>query len=109
MRYTIRAPEPGHEGQVGAVSFRAGVAELDDTVHAAELRYFRSAGYGIEPFEATVLVDVDGDGEAEELPKKSASTEAWRAFAVEHGMPEEQANSMSRDELVDHYHKEEGQ
>lgn len=106
----VRTPEPGVNDTVGAVTFVDGAAQVDEDLHFAELRYFRGAGYGIdEPEEAPIEVDVDGDGNPEELPKKSASTEVWRAFAVEHGMPEDEANSKTRDELVAHYIREAGQ
>lgn len=104
--HIIRAPEGDFEGDVGAVKFRAGSAEADEATHAAELRYFRAAGYGVEELEAPVFADVDGDGVTEELPKRSASTDAWRAFAASHGMTEEEATSKSRDELVAYYHQE---
>jgi predicted PhzF superfamily epimerase YddE/YHI9 len=50
--------------------------------------------------------DVDGDGVVESLPRKSASTEEWRAFAAAHGMTEDEASGLSRDELVAHYYEE---
>lgn len=49
----VRTPQAGANDVVGSVTFREGVAELDEHVHAAELRYFRAAGYTIEePAEA---------------------------------------------------------
>ena len=104
---TVRTPEPGHTGYVGSIHFVDGVAEVDDD--AQELTYFRSAGYQIEDDEPDELRDVDGDGTLDVLPKKSASTEDWRAFAVAHGVPEDVANSKSRDELVAHFYEEGGQ
>lgn len=107
--YTVRTPVPGSNDTVGAVVFTGGVAQVDPAVHEAELRYFRAAGYIIDEPDEPVVADVDGDGASEELPRKSASTEAWRAFAVAHGMPEDEANSKSRDELAAHYYQEAGQ
>jgi hypothetical protein len=109
--HTVHTPEPGSHDKVGAVQFTNGAAQVDEVTHEAELRYFRAAGYTVvenEP-EEPVVADIDGDGAVEELPKKSASTEVWRAFAVEHGMPEDEANSKSRDELAAHYYQEAGQ
>lgn len=107
--HIVRTPEPGVNDTVGAVSFVGGVAEVDEDKHAAELRYFRAAGYGVEELTPADTADVDGDGGAEPLPRRNASVETWRAFAAAHGMAAEEASSMSRDELVAHYTKETGQ
>jgi hypothetical protein len=56
-----------------------------------------------------VTRDVDGDGVDEVLPRKSASTEVWRQFAVEHGMSEDDANAKSRDELVAYFAQDDDQ
>jgi hypothetical protein len=37
------------------------------------------------------------------MPKKSASTEAWQSYAISKGMDAEQAQAMTRDQLVEHY------
>lgn len=49
---TVRTPEPGVNDTVGAVTFVDGVAQVDEDLHAAELRYFRGAGYNVEQPEA---------------------------------------------------------
>jgi hypothetical protein len=99
----VRTPVAGYSGKVGAVMFVDGVARVDED--AQEMHYFRSAGYGVE--------DVDGDQaaaeEVEGLPRKSASTEAWRAFAVDNGMSQEQASALSRDDLVAHFTQDDDQ
>lgn len=111
--HRISTPIPGVSGafgKVGAVEFVDGHADIDETEHAAELRYFRDAGYLIEPIgqtepddEPIVEADVDGDDVIEALPKKSASAEVWRAFAVAHDMDQTEADGLSRDALVAHY------
>jgi hypothetical protein len=53
--------------------------------------------------------DVDDDGVEEVLPRRNASAEEWRRFAVEHGMSQADADNMSRDELVEHFTKEDDQ
>lgn len=128
----VRTPVPGWTGDVGRVHFVDGVAKVDD--NAQELAYFRSAGYGVDDFDEAVdaaveaddedkteeLIDLNAqggtadpdplvvkevkDGEQLVLPRKSASAETWRKFAVNSGgLSEEQAAGMTRDELVDHF------
>lgn len=117
--YRITTPAPGHTGMVGNVQFTDGVAVVDSDEHPGEHAYFVAQGYVVEPHEADgetaeetadeapVVADVDGDGIPEELPKRSASTGAWREFAVAHGMTQDEAAGLSRDELVARYSKEE--
>jgi len=103
MWYRISTPIAGHTGSVGAVHFVDGVAELDDATHPAEVAYCRGAGYHLEELDEPEPVEepVVEDGA---MPKKSASTDVWRAWAVEHGgMDAEEANTFSRDELVAHF------
>lgn len=104
--HRITTPQPGHNGDVGQVTFVDGVAEIDEAANPGELAYFRGAGYGVEELEPER--DVDGDGTPDRLPRRNASEAAWRAFAVEHGMDQEEADSLGRDELVARYSKEDG-
>lgn len=111
MRYRVSTPAVGYTGAVGGVTFVDGNAVVDDETHAAELGYCRNAGYTIEPLD-----QVDDPGEdvddpasatlAGEMPKKSAKTEDWRAYAVAQGMPVDEANAKSRDELVAQFTQE---
>lgn len=55
---------------------------------------------------AEEAAESDGDPGAADMPKKSASTEEWRAYAKASGMPAEEADAMSRTQLADHYTKE---
>jgi hypothetical protein len=50
--FIVRTPVAGATDTVGAVHFSDGVAQVDDETHAAELRYFRQAGYVVDPVEA---------------------------------------------------------
>jgi hypothetical protein len=112
MRYRVTTPVPDYRGSVGDVHFAAGEAVVDGDANPAEMAYFRARGYGIEEIaEDAGTADVDeSDPESPgpETPKKSASTEAWRAYAVAAGeMTEDEAGQMSRDELVEYFTTEE--
>lgn len=101
-RHTVTTPVAGYHGTVGGVTFVDGTAVVDDETHAAELAYFRGAGYDIAP-EGAPSAPAEPEP-ATEMPKKSASTEAWRTWAVEHGgMDQYEADEYSRDELVAHF------
>lgn len=103
--YRVTTPVVGFTGMSAGANFTDGVTEIED---GPSLRYFRSAGYGIEELDepATEPAEEDLDDGAE-MPRKSASTEAWRAWAIEHGgLPADVANTKSRDELVAHFTEE---
>lgn len=129
----VRTPVPGVNDTVGKVTFKDGVAKVaDDATELAYFRsagygiddYDEAldaaigneddpagadaleeleAQQGNQEDDPLVLRDVDGDGVEEVLPRKSASTETWRLFAVDHGMHEDDAKAMTRDELVAHF------
>lgn len=100
----VSTPVPDYSGSVGGVHFANGQALVDDEQHAAELDYFRRSGYVVEEAAADVVADVEAESDvddAEPQPAKNASTETWRAWAVDHGgMSAEDAGALSRDELV---------
>jgi hypothetical protein len=79
------------------------IAELEAEI--ARLRAGQPAA-GPDDGEEIAGRDVDGDGVVDKLPRKNASEAAWRQFAVEHGMSEDEANSLGRDELVARYTQE---
>lgn len=103
VAFTVSTPEPGYAGRVGAVEFVDGAATVDEVTHAAELAYFRVRGYGVEPVEPGESGPVEDEEATDELPKKSASTDAWRAYAVKHGMSAEEADAFTRDQLVERF------
>jgi hypothetical protein len=132
----VRTPVPGVNETVGQVTFVDGAAKVDDdatelayfrsagyqiddfdeALDAAKANEDDpAAADGLEGLDAQagnqdadplVVRDIDGDGVDEVLPRKSASTETWRQFAVEHGMHEDDARAMTRDELVAHFTKD---
>jgi hypothetical protein len=109
----VSTPVPGYSGSVGGVHFADGHALVDED--AAEMTYFRTAGYFIEEpadpedveTEDVEADDADEDAEddeAEPAPARNASTEAWRTWAVEHGgMSAEEAGELTRDQLVERF------
>lgn len=129
----VRTPVPGVNETVGKVTFADGAAKVaddatelayfrsagyqiddfDDALDAAKANEDDPAGVdelekldgqaGNQEDDPLVVRDVDGDGVEEVLPRKSASTETWRLFAVDHGMHEDDAKAMTRDELVAHF------
>lgn len=107
MRYRVTTPVAGYSGSVGSVQFVNGTANVDDATHAAELAYCRARGYDVAalaPDDEQQPHEADREHLEVEAPKRSASTDTWRTYAVEHGgMTVEQAADLSRDQLADHY------
>lgn len=102
MRVRINTPVEDHNGAVGNVLITQGVGYADSDAHAAELAYCRANGYTITELEATAPPEPQVPAEAPK-PRKSGSAEAWRAYAVEHGMPAEEAEQSTRDQLVERF------
>lgn len=109
--YRVTTPHPGYTGLSVGVQFVDGVGlTADDNA----LRYFRAQGYGVEPVDATPPAleaatapagpEVPDPPVAGEQPRKSASTEMWRTWAVEYGgMPAAEAAELTRDQLVERF------
>jgi len=97
----IRTPVLGFTGESVGVSFRDGVGYTDTP---AALAYFRSQGYGVEdPDIQPAPTSDDADLRSQAMPKKSASADAWRTYAVENGMSADEAATLSRDQLVERF------
>lgn len=47
------------------------------------------------------------DGGPEPVPARNASTDVWRDYATSNGLSSEEADAMSRDDLVAHFTSEE--
>ena len=94
----VTTPVLGFTGESVGVSFRDGVGHTDNP---AALAYFRSQGYGVE--EAGAPADADP------APRKSASKADWAAYAVAHGMTAEEAETLTRDQLVERFTTKEEQ
>jgi hypothetical protein len=103
-QFLVTTPIAGYTGEVGKVHFADGVALIDDETDAATLAYCRAAGYTVEASDDPEPDGDEPDGDDAEQPKKSASTEAWRAWAVEHGgLEADEAATLSRDQLVERF------
>lgn len=98
MRFRVTTPEEKFTGEVAGVSFAKGVAEVDGDEHRDALRYFRSAGYAVEPVDED---PVEPEQPAEpQKPAQSASKAEWVAWAVHNGMSAEEADALNKPDLV---------
>jgi hypothetical protein len=109
----VLTPVPGVNDDVGRVHFSNGVAEIDDTVHAAELNYMRNAGYIIrepdETAEEPAVDDPQPAAEAGDKPKKTAPVAEWRAYAVTQGLSVEEADALTKNQLVERFASDESE
>lgn len=115
-QFTITAPRPVTR-KVAGVSFVDGVATVDSSTDRAALAYFRRhAAYRIEALDGADVDAEQAEPAVEEVvvepvpqPARNAPTEVWRAYAKSMQMPAGQADAMSRDELVAHFTRGEGE
>jgi hypothetical protein len=112
MRYQVKAPAKKVNDTIAGVRFSDSSATVDGDVQPGALAYFRRQGYLVEEIrdqEPTPPAAAIPGAQAAELPRRSASTEAWRAYAVDHGgMTSEEAAELSRDQLADRFALKEG-
>ncbi len=101
--YKVSTPAPEHTGPVGGVDFVKGEATVDGDKHAAELAYFRGAGYGVEEIvEDTPDAEPevgDDDNTPVTPPPGNASADAWREHLLAVGATEDQVAGLNRDQL----------
>lgn len=115
MRYIVTAPESDFRGEVAGIAFFDGTAEVDESRIAA-LGYFRRRGYqvdaigsaGEEPATDAPTEDADEEPAEIPMPRKSGSRSDWAAYAIAQGMPEDEANQLTRDQLVERFPASEG-
>lgn len=102
MLYRITAPNEKYTGDVAGVHFVAGQAVTDDP---AALAYCRSAGYTIEPTDDQA--DEAPAAEAPNLtpsrPTTSGTKAEWVAWAVACGADPQEADRLTKQQLVDTY------
>lgn len=109
MRIKIETPVTDHTGLVGHVAITDGVGIADSDTNAAELAYCHRSGYTLtvaetgEPYDPTAAVAAPADPAEQPMPRRSGSAEAWRAYAIAHGVAPEEAETLSRDQLVERF------
>lgn len=109
-RVRITTPVADHSGVVGNVFITDGVAHADTDLHAAEIAYCRRNGYTVEelPDEPAgdsadeEFADEEQPGE-DKPPRRNGSVQAWRAYAVAHGLTADEAEQLTRDQLVERF------
>jgi hypothetical protein len=119
-RVKITTPVPDHDGVVGKVFITQGVGYADSETHAAEIAYCRANGYTVtdlddqpdnEPVEHSGPEQSEPESSEQEsseqeeasMPRRSGSAEAWREYAIARGMSAEEAQSLTRDQLVERF------
>jgi hypothetical protein len=66
------------------------------------VEYYESLGLQREQDEAPAEAPAADDG----LPKGNASREEWAAYALSRGLPAEELEPLTRDEIRDHFNEE---
>ncbi|RKT85605.1 hypothetical protein SAMN05421805_12792 [Saccharopolyspora antimicrobica] len=87
-----------------------GVALIDgrgETTDPAALAYFRRHGYTIGDDQALDEHQAQ-DAPDIERPSRTARKSDWVAYAIARGMPQDDAESLTRDDLARLYHDDEG-
>ena len=110
MRYVITTPEPRWTGEVAGVAFAFGRGVTDDNPPPRVINYFLRRGYGVEPVKAapSPAAEVsapaaDGPADRDPMPRKSASKADWQTYAIAHGVPADEAESLTRDQLAERF------
>lgn len=103
MRYVIITPEPRWTGEVAGVAFAFGRGVTDDNPPLRVINYFLRRGYGVEPVEVAAAPAADEPVDSDPMPRKSASKVDWQAYAIAHGVPAEEAESLTRDQLAERF------
>jgi len=95
-KFTVTAPVATFNGDVAALVFRDGKATADSRSDARALAYCRRHGYGVEPVEGSQTIDDD-------RPKTTDVKADWVAYAVKQGATEDDADAMTKADLVAKY------
>ncbi|HEU0041406.1 MAG TPA: hypothetical protein VFQ15_03545 [Jiangellaceae bacterium] len=106
-RYRITAPVPNVVSTIAGVAFADSTGETDAP---AALAYFRRHGYGVEEIVSPTVADpppaepapAAPDGPVKK-PAKSASKADWVSYAVTQGVPTEDAETLTRDQLAERF------
>lgn len=100
-RFEITTPEPRWTGEVAGVAFAHGRAEIGAGTPARVVAYFRRKGYGVTEIEPAKPASAPDPADA--MPRKSASKTDWQAYAIAHGVPAEEAETLTRDQLAERF------
>ncbi|MEO3860879.1 hypothetical protein [Acrocarpospora sp. B8E8] len=104
--YKITAPDRKYTGEVGGIGFYKGVAEcVDGGTHSAGLNYCRRKGYTVEALDGPAA-DQEPQDSGDGRPAKSAAKTAWVKYAVARGVPAEEAEKSTRDQLAERFASE---
>jgi len=131
-KFRVTTPVAGFTGAVGGVDFVKGEAVVEAPLPLEPLQedakltravraeraaigqhpgyramaYFRAQGYGVEQIDANPEPDIEAKSEQTQVdkpPARSASKSDWKAYAVAHGVAEEDAEKLNRDELAEKF------
>jgi len=112
MRLKITAPEKHYRGDVSTLMFRDGVAYGDSDADAAAVAYCRRRGYTVEDADppAAEAEETDSVEGGMVRPRSSDPKADWVTYAANHPdenrrLSEEDADSMTKAELVELYSK----
>lgn len=107
MRYRVSTPQSDFRGEVAGVAFFDGSAEVDETRLAA-LAYFRRRGYHMEAVQPPSAAPQESPAADLSKPRRSASKTDWQAYAIAHGVPQDEAEQLTRDQLAERFPDSEG-
>lgn len=77
------------------------IKETGSVSERAYLRVYKEKGWELADTQPAHPANVDPD--EPKRPQRNDSTDAWRTYAVTRGMTREDADELSRDELVTHF------
>jgi hypothetical protein len=106
-KFLVKTPVADFSGALGGVMFSGGQAVVDEDTHPAELAYCR-ARYVVEPYTETATADDTAQSDVDSMPRKSASKADWVAYATAHGIADDEADTLTRDQLAELFHNPQG-
>lgn len=122
--FEIRTPQRDFTGRIGPVSFADGVARVQFDNARDERGVAVAEELAVSPGRSLVLfaqrrrgytvTELDADGKpltagdedqapAAGTPARGATKAEWKAYAIGKGIPEAKAESVTRDQLAEHF------
>lgn len=108
-RFEVKSKVASFTGVVAGAAFAAGKATLDSekAADAKALRYFqRRNGYEVTPLDVDETPQEAPADPGPARPASDAKKAEWKAYAISQGMPEEEAEKATRDQLAQRFDKE---